>query len=64
MRDTHRMVVDDICKIIGGVPVGLDEDLVLQLAVFHRNTAVHGVFKRCGAVKRHFLADNVGHPFF
>ena len=60
MGDAHGVVVDDVRKIVGGIAVGLDEDLILQLAVLHRDVAEHRVRKGRAALGRHLLTDDIG----
>ena len=54
------MVVDYVCEIIGGEAVCLDKNLILQLLVFYGNSAVNSVLEGGCALKRHFLADDIG----
>jgi len=57
----RMMVVDHVGKVVGGHAVGFDQNLVVQLAVFHFNVAINHIFKAGRALARHFLADDIGH---
>ena len=58
--NAHEMVVDDICKVIRGKTVGLQEHLILELLVFDRNVAERHVVERGCALLRDALADDKG----
>ena len=62
MGDAHEVVVHHICKVVGGHAVGLDEDLVVHLAVVHLDVAVHHIVEAGHALAGDFLADNIGFP--
>ena len=57
--DTHQMVVDYVCKVVGGHTVRLDEDLVFQFGVFDSDVAIHFVVVGCATLRWHVLANNV-----
>ena len=50
MRDIHEMVVDDIGKIVGGISVRLQKNLVLDFLIFNGDGAEYGILKSCGDV--------------
>ena len=54
------MVVDDVGKVVGGKPVGFEQDLILQLLVFHGDIAEGGVMEGGRALVRDALADDEG----
>ena len=58
--DAHQVVVHNICKVVGGHSVGLDEDLVVHLAVLDLDVAVDHVVKAGHALLGDLLADDVG----
>ena len=59
MRDAHRMVVDDVCEVVGRHAVRLDQDHVVEIGAVDRNVSVEHVVKRRFTVLRHVLADDV-----
>src|SRR5690242_2507660 len=64
----HQMVVNYICEIIGGKPIGLDQHLVFEHAVFNCYGAINGVFKGSRPSLGHFLPYDIslspGKPVF
>ena len=60
MGDAHQVVVHNICKVVGGHSVGLDEDLVVHLAVLDLDVAVDHIVKAGHALLGNLLADDVG----
>ena len=60
--DAHEVIVHHICKVVGGHAVGLDEDLVVHLAVVHLDVAVHHIVEAGHALAGDLLADNIGFP--
>ena len=61
MGNAHCVVVDYVREVVGGVAVGLDQNLVLQLGVFNGNLAENSVGEGRAALGRHFLADYIGY---
>ena len=59
MGNAHQVVVHNVGKVVGGHPVGLDEDLVVHLAVVHLDVAVHHIVKAGHALAGDLLADDV-----
>ena len=59
MGNAHQVVVHNVGKVIGGHPIGLDEDLVVHLAVVHLDMAVHHIVKAGHALAGDLLADDV-----
>ena len=59
--NAHRVVVDNVREVVGGVAVGFYQDLILQLAVLDGDFAEYRVGEGRAALDRHFLADNIGH---
>ena len=57
--DTHQMVVDYVCKVVGRHTVRLDENLIFQFGVFDSYVAIHFVVVGCATLRWHVLADNV-----
>ncbi len=62
MGDAHEVIVHHVGEVIGGVAVGLDEDLVLQLGVVHLDMAVDRVVKGGDPLAGHLLPDDIGQP--
>ena len=60
MGNVHQVVVDDVCEIIGGIAVGLQQDLVLQLFIFNGNLPEYRVLEGGGTLCRHLLPDHIG----
>ena len=60
MGDAHGVVVDDVREVVGRVAVLLDQNLILQFAVIHRDCAEHRVRKGGGAFDGHLLSDDIG----
>ena len=58
VRNAHQMVVHDVCKVIGGKAVGLEQHLILKLLVFDRDVTEGGVMERGRALVRDALADD------
>ena len=59
VRDAHRVVVDDVCEVIGRHAVRLDQDHVVQIGAVHCDVPVQNVVERRFAVLRHVLPDDV-----
>ena len=59
MGDAHEVVVHHIGKVVGGHPVGLDEDLVVHLAVVDLDVAVDHIVEAGHALAGDLLADDV-----
>ena len=59
MSDIHGVVVDDVRKVVGGIAVCFDQNLILKLRVLNGNIAEHCVGKSRAALYGHFLADNI-----
>ena len=59
MGDAHGVIVNDVCEVVGGHAVRLDEDHVIQLRAVHRDVAIDHIVKRGLAGFRHVLADDV-----
>ena len=57
--NAHQVVVHNIGKVIGGHPVGLDQDLVVHLAVVHLDVAVHHIVKAGHTLAGDLLANDV-----
>ena len=64
MGYVHKVVVNNVCKIIGRETVGLNKYLVVKLLVVYGNCAVYCVVKDGSAAVGHFLADNKGYAVF
>ena len=57
--DAHEVVVHDICEVVGGHTVGLDEDLVVHLVVVDLDVAVDHIVEAGHALAGDLLADDV-----
>ena len=60
MGDAHQVVVHNVGKVVGGHSVGLDEDLVVHLAVLDLDVAVDHIVKAGHALLGDLLADDIG----
>ena len=60
MGDAHEMVVHNVGKVIGGEAVSLQQDLIVQGAVFHRDGAIDYIVEGGSAFQRHLLTDYIG----
>ena len=58
--DTHKVVVDNIGKVIGGQAIPLDKDLVVQGVVVHGDVAEDGVVEGGGTGGGDLLPDHIG----
>ena len=58
--DAHKVVINNVCKVIGRHTVSLDKYLVIKDSVFNGNIAVKNIVECSAALKRHLLADNIG----
>ena len=58
--DAHQVVVHHVGKVVGGHAVGLDEDLVVHLAVVYLDVAVDHIVKAGHALAGDLLADDIG----
>ena len=59
MGNAHQMIVDHIGKVIGGQAVPLQQHLIVQRAVFHRDVAEDGVMESGGTFGGDLLTDDV-----
>ena len=62
MGDTHQVIVHDVGEVVGGHPVGLDEDLVVHLAVLDLDVAVDHIIEAGDAGAGDLLADDIRLP--
>ena len=60
MGDAHQVVVNDIGEIVGGQPVPLEQDLVVQGGVLYRNITENRVVEGGAPLIGDLLADDVG----
>ena len=58
--DAHGVVVHHVGKVVGGHPVPLDEDLIIQRAAIDGHIAVHLIVEGHGPLGRHLLPDDIG----
>ena len=59
MGNAHQVVIDYIGKVIGWHPIGFNQNLVIQCAVFYSNISINLIME-CGcAFQRHFLTDDI-----
>ena len=59
MCDAHKMVINDVCKVICRITVGLNEDHVVKLGVVYSDVSVKLVVECGGSLIRNVLTDNV-----
>ena len=65
--NTHRMVVNDVCKVISRHAIGFNQNLVVQFRVVDGDIAENLIMEGRGAFLRALLANNVrnaGSQFF
>ena len=62
MGDAHQMVVHHICKIVGRVTVGFDQDHVVELGIIHGNVPVYLIVERRGSFRRHVETNDIRLP--
>lgn len=60
--DAHQVVVHHVGEIVGGQAVGLDEHLVVQGGVLHRDVAEDHVVEGGLPLRGDFLPDDIGNP--
>ena len=58
----HQMIVYNVCEIVSGEPVRLDEYLIVKLRIVYRDLAVYRIGKTCGALLRDILPYDKRHP--
>ena len=54
------MIVNDICKIIGWIAVGLNQNLIIKLLVLYGYFPVNRIGKSSRSLLRNILPDNIG----
>ena len=59
-ENIHQVVVHDVCKVVGGHTIRLDEDLIVHLTVVHLDMAIHHIVKAGHAFLGNLLADDIG----
>ena len=68
MGYAHGVVVDDVCEVVGGHSVGLDEHAVVQLGAVNIDPAVDHIVKASLTALRNVLANDIafacGKPCF
>ena len=57
--DKHKVVVDNISKVIGRHTVCFKQNLIVKSAVFNCDSAVDHIVKICFPCLRNFLSDNI-----
>ena len=60
MGDAHEVVVDDVGKVVGRQTVALQEHLIVERLILHRDVAKACIVEGRGAVLRDTLANDVG----
>lgn len=60
MGDAHEVVVDDVGKVVGRQTVALQEYLIVERLILHRDVAKACIVEGRGAVLRDTLANDVG----
>ena len=61
VRDAHRVVIHDVCEVIGREAVGLHQDHVVQFGIVDRDVSVDLVMEGRRSRGRVVLADDVRH---
>jgi hypothetical protein len=61
MGDAHQMVVHHVGEVVGGHAVGLDQHLIVQGGVFHRDIAENLVVEGGAAAVGDALPDYIGY---
>ena len=59
MRDSHQMIIHNVCKIVSRISVRLDQDHVVQFRIIYRDIAINFILKCCCALCRVVLTDNI-----
>jgi hypothetical protein len=59
VRDAHQVIVDHRCQVVERQPIGLDQDIVVQVAVLDGDLAPQQVNRRDRAFLWHPEADDV-----
>ena len=60
MGDAHEVVVDDVGKVVGRQTIALQEHLIVERRILHRDVAKACIVEGRGAVLRDTLANDVG----
>lgn len=47
MGDLHKMVINDISKMIGWIAIRFNEDLIIQLFIIERDSSMNNIFGFC-----------------
>ena len=58
MGNVHSVVIHYVCKIVGGIAVGFNQNHVIQLAVVDRNVSVQLVMECGGSFRGVVLPDD------
>ena len=59
--DLHQMVVHNVCKVVGRISIGFDEDHVVEFCVVYCDISVDLVMECGGSLFRVVLADDERH---
>ena len=59
MGNAHKVIIDDIGKVIGGKPIPFQQDLIVQFAVIHGDFSKDLINKGGAPFRRDPLADDI-----
>ena len=59
VRDAHEMIVDDVCKVVGGQAVGFEQNLILHFLILDGDIAEGRVVERGASLVWDALADDI-----
>ena len=59
MRDSHKVVIYNVCKVIGWVSIGFDQDQILKLFVVYCNVSVNNIMEGSSSLCRHVKTNYV-----
>ncbi len=61
MSDSHQMIIYHVCKIIGRITVGFDQDHIIQLCIVYCNIPIDLIMKNRLPLHRVILPDHIGY---
>ena len=59
VSNSHQMIIDNICKVVGWISVRFDQDHIIQLIIFYGDISVQLIVEGCGSFGRHIDTNNV-----
>ena len=55
------MVIHYVCKVVGRIAIGLDQDHIIQLRVVYGDVSVNLIVEGSGSLSRVILTDDIRH---